>query len=86
MFGFLMMFLMMGLPILLVGGLIAVGYLILDRAGHTLPAQPIYAGHNSTPYVAQMPRANIQVCSHCGAGIQPGWTFCAQCGAPVQPA
>ena len=22
-------------------------------------------------------------CSHCGAGLQEGWTHCPQCGAPV---
>ena len=24
-------------------------------------------------------------CSHCGAGLQEGWTHCPQCGAPVGP-
>lgn len=22
-------------------------------------------------------------CSHCGAGLQAGWSHCSQCGAPV---
>ena len=24
-------------------------------------------------------------CSHCGAGLQTGWTYCPQCGAPAGP-
>jgi hypothetical protein len=24
-----------------------------------------------------------RACSHCGAGVQTGWTHCPQCGAPV---
>ncbi len=23
-------------------------------------------------------------CSHCGAGLQSGWTHCPQCGAPIE--
>ena len=37
------------------------------------------------PPITQQPTAP-RACSHCGAGIQTGWSHCAQCGAPVNPA
>jgi hypothetical protein len=24
---------------------------------------------------------STRTCSHCGAALQPGWTYCSQCGA-----
>jgi len=32
---------------------------------------------------AAIPNA-MRFCSHCGAGLQEGWTHCPQCGAPVK--
>jgi hypothetical protein len=84
-FGWLMMLLVIGLPILLVvlvlGG--TVGFL-QNRDHSSTAAQnqsPVYhSAVNSKPFASPVAR----YCSHCGAGLQSDWTHCPQCGAPIQ--
>lgn len=70
--GLLMMFLFIGLPILLVIGLI-VGLWSVSRR-----ARPA-----STPPVPMINTAPMRHCAYCGQGLQADWTHCPKCGAPV---
>jgi hypothetical protein len=38
---------------------------------------------SASPLSQQTP---ARACSHCGAGLQAGWTHCRQCGASINPA
>jgi len=67
-FGFSMMILVIGLPLVLVVALI---WGLTRRSNNAFPLPPQNPTH---------------VCSHCGDGIQTGWTHCPQCGALVNPA
>ena len=84
-FGLLMMFVVVGLPILLVVILVvaALGYLPnMTRSGAAFQNQsPVYQ-----PAVGYIPPATpaARYCSHCGTGMQSDWTHCPQCGAPIQ--
>lgn len=83
--GLLVMFVMFGLPLVLVlllaGGLIG----LAQQKNH--PSDP---GQTSRPVVTKTVTQPGQVitlkagtCAHCGANMQPGWTYCPQCGAPA---
>ena len=78
-FGLLIMLAVLGIPILLIAGLVL--WMVIQgtlrdnhpSTVHSLPAAP-----------ASSPSAGAgHVCSHCGAGLQPEWTHCPQCGAPA---
>jgi hypothetical protein len=84
-FGLLMMFVVVGLPILLVVLLVvaAAGYIPnLARNGSGVQNQsPVY----QPAMVSISPATHVaRYCSHCGTGMQSEWTHCPQCGAPVQ--
>jgi ABC-type uncharacterized transport system YnjBCD permease subunit len=84
-FGWLMMFVVIGLPILLIVLLLAAaaGFLPnLRRSGsvmqnHSSVYQPVVNSSLSATTATRY-------CSHCGAGLQSEWTHCPQCGAPIQ--
>lgn len=83
-FGWLMMLLVFGLPILLVVLLLigAAGY--FQNRGHNIPftqnqVQSIRPAANTSPSTSYS-----RYCSHCGAGLQSDWTHCPQCGAPIE--
>jgi hypothetical protein len=84
-FGFLMMLLVIGLPLLLVvvlaGGL--VGIIQKQnrptdnwRGPNSVASKPVVA---PTPMLATTTRS----CTHCGASLQSDWSHCPQCGAPA---
>lgn len=84
-FGWLMMFVVIGLPVLLVVLLLAVAADFLPnlaRNGAVMQNQsseyrPAGNSHLSVTTAARY-------CSHCGTGLQSEWTHCPQCGAPIQ--
>ena len=83
-FGWILMVLMIGLPIL------GVVLLLLAAAGffqnRSLNVVPI---KNQAPVNRTLdntnPGASVtgRYCAHCGASLQADWTHCPQCGAPV---
>lgn len=85
MLGFLLMFLMMGLPVVLVVLLFAGGIGAFQYLEHSAPKQSILPyGANAGPLPEKPAGIFSRYCSHCGAGLQPDWTHCPQCGAPIQ--
>jgi hypothetical protein len=82
-FGWLMMVLMIGLPILcVILILMAAAGLFQNRFLNVAPVreQPqVERKINSSTNGVSVTR----YCAHCGAGLQADWTHCPQCGAPV---
>ena len=84
-FGWLMMFVVIGLPILLVVLLVAVAAGFLPNMAHNRSVlqnqssdfRPAVNSHLSVTTATRY-------CSHCGTGLQSEWTHCPQCGAPIQ--
>ncbi|MBI3761357.1 MAG: hypothetical protein HY260_05775 [Chloroflexi bacterium] len=80
-FGLLTMLIVLGLPILLVVGLIAL------VARRPTPLSPPYQGVSGpvTPPAqgGGGGRPIARYCSHCGYGLQAGWSNCPNCGAPT---
>jgi hypothetical protein len=83
-FGWLLMLLMIGLPIL------GVVLLLMAAAGYfqhrSLNAAPIRdeAQVNRTLNGSNITAsATGRYCAHCGAGLQADWMHCPQCGAQV---
>ena len=84
-FGLLMMMLVIGLPVLLVIVLVTGGVGLLRNSNPQPTSLPPSAAAGITP-VAQPPQptaSSVRFCTHCGAGLQAGWTHCPQCGAPA---
>lgn len=84
-FGFLMMLLVFGLPLLLVV-VLAVGLGgILQK--HNRPMDGWREPNSMTPKPMVDPNSPITAttrsCAHCGASLQSGWTHCPHCGAPI---
>jgi zinc-ribbon domain len=83
--GWLIMLLVIGIPVLLVILVVAGAAGLLQNRAQSMPAAqnqaPVYQSTGVTP-----PAANpaARYCSHCGAGLQSGWTHCPQCGAPIE--
>ena len=75
-FGLLAMLIVLGLPILLIGGIVAVAWGLLGRRPGLAVAPP-----QATPLVSTSPG---RYCSHCGYGLQAVWTHCPNCGAPAE--
>jgi hypothetical protein len=76
--GLLMMLVVLGLPILLIVGIVAAFMGLWGRrVGPTLaaPASGRFAPADSS----------ARYCTHCGQGLQAGWAHCPQCGAPMGP-
>ena len=83
-FGWIMMLLVIGLPILLVVLLVGGAAGLLQNQAHMSAPR-----NQSPPYYAtanpnQAAITPARYCSHCGAGMQSDWTHCPQCGAPIQ--
>jgi zinc-ribbon domain len=69
-FGLIAMLLVIGLPVALIVVLI---WALTRRGNSSLPTfVPV---HQNT--------ASTRSCSHCGTGLQAGWSHCPQCGAQV---
>lgn len=77
MFGFL--FLMLFVVILVVGVIAGLAWLNKNnRQGNP------FSVNQPSEKREQIPGPDAKrFCSHCGAGLQDGWTHCPQCGAPV---
>lgn len=75
-FGLLTMLIVIGLPMLLVIGVIAGVWGLSGR--RTWPMFTPPAPRAFTPVASP-----ARYCSHCGQGLQAEWTHCPQCGAPV---
>ncbi len=75
-FGLLAMLIIIGLPILLVIGVIAGVWGLSGRRTAPMFTPPAPRALTSAPSPARY-------CSHCGQGLQAAWTHCPQCGAPV---
>ncbi len=82
--GFLMMFLVMGIPVILLVLLFAGGIGVLQYASHPNGANPTGPAVPTALQTQKPSDLKARVCAHCGAGLQPGWTYCPQCGAPVE--
>jgi hypothetical protein len=83
--GWLMMFLLIGLPILLVVLLLFGGAGFLQRMTH--PAygqQTVQPGYSLATTPSKSVEAPSRYCAHCGAGLQFDWSHCPQCVAPIQ--
>ena len=82
-FGWLMMVLMIGLPILgVILILMAAAGFFQNRSLNVLPIreQPqVDRRMNSASNIS-----SARYCAHCGVGLKADWTHCPQCGAPVQ--
>lgn len=77
-FGMLGMLLMVGLPLVLI---------VLLVWGLTQKGNPVWqppATRVAAPVTPVAAPASGRFCSHCGAGLQTGWTHCPQCGAPIE--
>lgn len=75
-FGLLTMLILIGLPILLIGGIVAVSWGLLGRR----PSQTF----SPPAQVTSPPSApSARYCSHCGQGLQAVWTHCPSCGVPI---
>ncbi len=76
-FGLLAMLIVIGLPILLIGGIVAVTLRLLGRR----PGQTF----SPSAQVVSAPGApSARYCSHCGSGLQAAWTHCPSCGAGIE--
>ena len=69
-FGLIVLFLLVAIPVVLIGVLVWA----FTRNPNPAIRQPM------VPFIG--PAAG-RFCSHCGAGLQDGWSHCPQCGAPV---
>jgi ABC-type uncharacterized transport system YnjBCD permease subunit len=84
-YGWLMMFVVIGLPIFLVVLLVITAAGFLPNMAHSAIAiqnqSPAYqpAMNSRLPIIT-----TTRYCSHCGTGLQSEWTHCPQCGAPIQ--
>lgn len=67
-FGLIAMLLVVVIPV----GLIVLLVWALTRHGNTSVVAPV-SDRSVSP--------SARTCSHCGAGLEPGWAFCSQCGA-----
>ncbi len=74
-FGLLTMLIVLGLPILLAVGIVAVVWGLVGR--RATPLSPPYQGGGG----GGSPTARY--CSQCGYGLQAGWSNCPNCGAPI---
>jgi hypothetical protein len=76
-FGFLFMLLLVAIPLV---GIVALVFWLnnANQQGNKL---------NTNPPSKKREQANgpelKRFCSHCGAGLQDGWTHCPQCGAGI---
>lgn len=85
MIGFLLMFLMMGLPVVLVVLLFAGGIGAFQYLGQSSSKQSTLPYSANVDPLPEKPAGTFsRYCSHCGVGLRPDWTHCPQCGAPIQ--
>ena len=69
-FGLIAMLLVIGVPV----ALIVVLIWALTRRGNS--SLPVFVP-------VQQNTVSTRTCSHCGTGLQAGWSHCPQCGAIV---
>ena len=74
--GLLMMFIVLGLPILLVVGVVAVLMGLWNR-------RPGPVSMPSIPGPMASAASSARFCAHCGQSLQADWTHCPKCGAPI---
>jgi len=78
MFGFL--FLILFVVILVVGVIAGLAWLNKNNQQRNL-----FSVNQTSEKREQIPGPDAKrSCSHCGAGLQEGWTHCPQCGAPIE--
>jgi len=78
MFGFL--FLILFVVILVVGVIAGVAWLNKNNG----QGNPFSVNQPSKKREQVAGSDAKRFCSHCGAGLQEGWTHCPQCGAPTE--
>ena len=84
-FGWIMMFLVIGLPIFLVVLLVAAAAgFIPNLAGSGSPMQSPSTVNQPSVSTSIQAATAARYCSHCGTGLLSDWTHCPQCGAPIQ--
>ncbi|MEW5828352.1 MAG: zinc-ribbon domain-containing protein [Chloroflexota bacterium] len=76
-FGFLLMLLVLALPVAAIVALV----IWLNRG--SLPGNLFGVNPPSRNREQATGPVTSRFCSHCGAGLQEGWTHCPQCGAPA---
>ncbi len=83
-FGWLMMLLVVGLPILLIVLLVGGAAGLFHYRSQNQPVTQIQTPVNPPAGITTASSAPAaRYCSHCGAGLQSDWTHCPQCGAPI---
>jgi hypothetical protein len=83
-FGWLLMLLMIGLPILgVVLLLLAAAGFFQNQSLNVVPIKNQAQDNRSLNSANTFVSATGHYCAHCGAGLQSDWTHCPQCGAPV---
>lgn len=81
-FGWLMMVLMIGLPILgVILILMAAAGFFQNRSLNVLPIREQPQVNRTINGVSNI--SSARYCAHCGAGLKVDWTHCPMCGAPV---
>ncbi len=81
-FGWLMMALMIGLPILAVILILMAAAGFFQHGSFSIaPIRDMQQGNRAMDNSSSVSTARN--CVHCGAGLLTGWTHCPQCGAPV---
>ncbi len=83
--GLLMMLAIIGIPVLIIAAIVGGTGSFLNRL---TPAPAVY--HQSVTTTSNpviQPDKSVSVtsglCTHCDAGLQPGWTHCPRCGASI---
>jgi uncharacterized membrane protein len=81
-FGWLMMVIMIGLPILAVILILMAAAGFFQNGSFSIaPIRDEQQGNRPTDSSSSVSTARY--CVHCGAGLLSEWTHCPQCGAPV---
>lgn len=83
--GLLFLLAIIVIPILLVFALAGGAAGFLHKRNDTSVAYQTPRSTTSSSIVPsdQAGDTSARFCSHCGAGLQPGWSHCPQCGAPI---
>ncbi len=83
--GWLMMLLVIGIPVLLIVLVVGGANGHFHMWGHPMHMMADHDhGQQSMMSNSQPAVKADKYCSHCGAGLQAGWTHCPQCGAPIE--
>ncbi len=83
-FGWLTMLLVMAIPVLLIVLLIGWAAGGFQNLGQSLGSAPNPVQEHYSATKGPLPLQKVdRYCSHCGTGLQSGWSHCPQCGAPI---